>query len=168
MYQEVCSEKTGHAEVVRVIFDPEEVSYLKLLSRFWENHDPTMGMSQGNDVGTRYRSGIYYYTPEQEELAKKSKDIFAAQLKARQFKREITTELLPAGEFYYAEDYHQQYLHKNEGGYCGSGGTGVPCSLQFLKMAMSEPQNQLSKDQTPENQPSGHQPPKSESSENKA
>ena len=151
MYREVCSEKTGHAEVVRVIFDPEEMSYLKLLSKFWENHDPTMGMAQGNYHGTRFRSGIYYYTPEQEELAKQSKDIFAARLKERQFKREITTEILSAGEFYYADDYHQQYLHKNEGVNCESFGIGVSCSVQFLNNAMSKLQNQ----------PSGSHPPKS-------
>lgn len=130
MYKEVCSEKTGHAEVVRIVFDPDRVSYIDLLSAFWENHDPTMGMAQGNDCGTRYRSGIYYYGPLQKNLAEQSKDLYGVQLAKCDYKP-ITAEILPAGEFYYAEDYHQQYLHKNEGGYCGFGGTGVPCALRL-------------------------------------
>ena len=126
-YREVCSGMTGHAEVVLVVFDPNAISYDDLLKTFWENHDPTQGMRQGNDVGTQYRSGVYYYDEAQKRAAEKSRDAYQAQLTAAGYGR-ITTEILPAPEFYYAEDYHQQYLHKNPNGYCGIGGTGVKCS----------------------------------------
>jgi len=122
----VCSGATGHAEVVRVVFHPDRVSYSDLLTLFWESHDPTQGMRQGNDYGTQYRSGIYTYTDEQQRLAETSQDLFQAALTSRGF-GPITTEIKPASEFYYAEDYHQQYLHKNPNGYCGLGGTGVLC-----------------------------------------
>ncbi len=127
-YREVCSGMTGHAEVVLVVFDPEAVTYEELLKLFWENHDPTQGMRQGNDVGTQYRSGIYYYDAAQKQAAEKSRDAYQAQLTAAGYGR-ITTEILAAPEFYYAEDYHQQYLAKNPGGYCGLGGTGVSCPV---------------------------------------
>jgi peptide-methionine (S)-S-oxide reductase len=125
-YQEVCSGQTGHNEVVLVVFDPEIISYEDLLKQFWEGHDPTQGMRQGNDMGTQYRSGIYTFSEEQAAQAAASKEAFQPALSAAGF-GEITTEILPAGEFYYAEDYHQQYLAKNPGGYCGLGGTGVSC-----------------------------------------
>ena len=127
-YREVCSGMTGHAEVVLVVFDPKTVSYQDLLKVFWESHDPTQGMRQGNDVGTQYRSGIYYDDDEQREAAEKSRDAFQSQLSKAGYGT-ITTEILPAPEFYYAEDYHQQYLAKNPGGYCGLGGTGVTCPV---------------------------------------
>ena len=126
-YKQVCGGDTGHNEVVRVIYDPKVVSYEGLLKVFWEGHDPTQGMRQGNDVGSTYRSGIYTYTPAQMEAAKASKEVYAQALKAAGMGA-ITTEILPAPVFYYAEDYHQQYLAKNPGGYCGLGGTGVSCS----------------------------------------
>jgi peptide-methionine (S)-S-oxide reductase len=119
---------TGHAEVVLVIFDPKVISYEDLLKVFWENHDPTQGMRQGNDVGTQYRSGIYYYGDDQRRAAEASRGMFEAELKKAGLGG-ITTEILPAPEFYYAEDYHQQYLAKNPGGYCGLGGTGVTCPV---------------------------------------
>jgi peptide-methionine (S)-S-oxide reductase len=125
-YQEVCSGRTGHAEVVLVAFDPAVVSYDELLKVFWESHDPTQGMRQGNDVGTQYRSGIYYYDEAQRAAAERSRDEYQRALTAGSYGK-ITTEILPAPEFYYAEDYHQQYLSKNPGGYCGLGGTGVAC-----------------------------------------
>ncbi len=125
-YREVCSGQTGHTEVVQVVFDPAKISYSDLLKVFWEGHDPTQGMRQGNDVGTQYRSGIYTYSSEQAAAAEASKLAFAPRLAAAGFGG-ITTEILPAPEFYYAEDYHQQYLAKNPGGYCGVGGTGVTC-----------------------------------------
>jgi peptide-methionine (S)-S-oxide reductase len=125
-YREVCSGMTGHAEVVLVVFDPEVVSYEELLKTFWENHDPTQGMRQGNDVGTQYRSGIYYFDDAQQTAAERSRDLFQAELARSRYGR-ITTEIQPAPEFYYAEDYHQQYLAKNPNGYCGLGGTGVSC-----------------------------------------
>ena len=125
-YEEVCTGRTGHNEVVRVVFDPAKISYEKLLKAFWENHDPTQGMRQGNDVGTQYRSGIYVYSPEQRRLAEASRDAYQQQLTKAGFGK-ITTEILDAPEFYYAEDYHQQYLAKNPWGYCGIGGTGVAC-----------------------------------------
>ena len=125
-YREVCSGMTGHAEVVLVVFDPKQISYAQLLKLFWENHDPTQGMRQGGDVGTQYRSGIYYYTDEQKAAAERSRDAYQQQLAAAGH-GPITTEIIPAPEFYYAEDYHQQYLSKNPGGYCGLGGTGVTC-----------------------------------------
>ncbi|SEN12234.1 peptide-methionine (S)-S-oxide reductase [Gemmobacter aquatilis] len=127
-YQETCTQLTGHNEVVRVIFDPAKVSYAALLQLFWENHDPTQGMRQGNDVGSTYRSGIYVYTPEQQAAAQASKTAYQAALTAAG-KGTITTEIRPAPIFYYAEDYHQQYLAKNPNGYCGIGGTGVSCPV---------------------------------------
>jgi peptide-methionine (S)-S-oxide reductase len=125
-YEEVCSGRTGHNEVVLVVFDPAKVSYETLLKTFWENHDPTQGMRQGNDVGTQYRSGIYVYSPDQRRLAEASRDAYQTQLTRARY-GPITTEILDAPEFYYAEDYHQQYLAKNPWGYCGIGGTGVAC-----------------------------------------
>ncbi len=125
-YREVCSGLTGHSEVVLVVFDPNVIAYEDLLKVFWENHDPTQGMRQGNDVGTQYRSGIYYGGDEQRQAAEASRDAYQRQLNAAGL-GPITTEILPAPEFYYAEDYHQQYLAKNPGGYCGLGGTGVSC-----------------------------------------
>jgi len=125
-YREVCSGMTGHNEVVRVVFDPRRVSYDDLLRVFWESHDPTQGMRQGNDVGTQYRSGIYYYDEAQRRAAEASRDDYQAALGGAGYGA-ITTEILPAPDFYFAEDYHQQYLAKNPGGYCGLGGTGVSC-----------------------------------------
>ena len=127
-YKETCTQLTGHNEVVRVIYDPAKVSYDRLLKLFWENHDPTQGMRQGNDVGSTYRSGIYTYTPEQAGAAQASARAYQAALTAAGRGR-ITTEILPAPQFYYAEDYHQQYLEKNPDGYCGIGGTGVTCPI---------------------------------------
>jgi peptide-methionine (S)-S-oxide reductase len=127
-YEEVCSGRTGHNEVVLVVFDPKKVSYEQLLKTFWENHDPTQGMRQGNDVGTQYRSGIYTFTPEQKRAAEDSKRMYETELKKLNF-RPITTEIVDAPEFYFAEDYHQQYLAKNPSGYCGLGGTGVSCPI---------------------------------------
>lgn len=127
-YREVCSGQTNHNEVVRVVFDPEVVAYDRLLQVFWENHDPTQGMQQGNDVGTQYRSGIYVYDDTQEGAARRSRDAFARRL-LEHGHGEITTEIVAAPTFYYAEDYHQQYLAKNPGGYCGLGGTGVSCPV---------------------------------------
>lgn len=123
-YQEVCSGQTGHNEVVLVVFDPKLVSYEELLHIFWEGHDPTQGMRQGNDQGTQYRSGIYIYDATQREMAEKTRDAFEAALEERGYGK-ITTEILDAPVFYYAEEYHQQYLAKNPGGYCGLGGTGT-------------------------------------------
>ena len=123
-YEEVCGGRTGHAEVVLVVFHPAVVAYERLLQLFWESHDPTQGMRQGNDVGTQYRSGIYTFTEEQNRLASASKTSYQASLAQRGY-GSITTEILDAPPFYYAEDYHQQYLAKNPGGYCGLGGTGV-------------------------------------------
>lgn len=125
-YREVCSGQTGHAEVVQVVFDPQVVSYGDLLRVFWESHDPTQGMRQGNDVGTQYRSAIYYTDESQHAEATASQQAFQDALASAGY-GPITTEIAPAGEFYYAEDYHQQYLHKNPNGYCGLGGTGVTC-----------------------------------------
>ena len=127
-YREVCSGMTGHNEVVLVVFDPKKISYDTLLKTFWENHDPTQGMRQGNDVGTQYRSGVYVFDDAQRDAALRSRDVFQQQLSSRGFGT-ITTEILPAPEFYYAEDYHQQYLSKNPDGYCGLGGTGVTCPV---------------------------------------
>ena len=123
-YREVCTGMTGHNEVVLVVFDPQRVSFAALLKSFWENHDPTQGMRQGNDVGTQYRSGIYTFNDEQKELAGQTRQAYQQCLGERGLGG-ITTEILPAPPFYYAEDYHQQYLAKNPGGYCGLGGTGV-------------------------------------------
>jgi peptide-methionine (S)-S-oxide reductase len=127
-YQEVCSGLTGHVEAVLVVYDPDKVSYAGLLRTFWESHDPTQGMRQGNDIGTQYRSAIYTYGPEQARLAEQSRALYAARLRAAGY-GPITTEIRPAGEFYFAEDYHQQYLAKNPGGYCGVGGVGVSCPI---------------------------------------
>ncbi|MEM0923823.1 MAG: peptide-methionine (S)-S-oxide reductase MsrA, partial [Pseudomonadota bacterium] len=124
---EVCSGRTGHNEVVQLVFDPSRISYDHLLKLFWENHDPTQGMRQGNDVGSQYRSGIYTYSAAQKAAADTSRDLFQSRLDAAGLKR-ITTEIVPAPEFFFAEDYHQQYLAKNPGGYCGVGGTGVRCA----------------------------------------
>jgi len=127
-YREVCTGMTGHNEVVLVVFDPRKVSYDTLLKTFWESHDPTQGMRQGNDVGTQYRSGIYTFTPEQRKAAEASKAMYDKELKARRFDA-VTTEIVDAPAFYFAEDYHQQYLAKNPMGYCGLGGTGVSCPI---------------------------------------
>ena len=133
-YREVCTGMTGHNEAVLVVFDPKVVSYETLLRVFWENHDPTQGMRQGNDVGTQYRSGIYVANDAQRAAAESSRDMYQAEL-AREGYGRITTEILPAPEFYYAEDYHQQYLAKNPNGYCGLGGTGVTCPVGIGKAA---------------------------------
>ena len=133
-YQEVCSGDTGHAEVVRVIYDPRTISYPELLKAFWESHDPTQGMRQGNDVGTQYRSVIYTFDKEQRAAAEESKRLYQARLAAAG-RGTITTEIRDAPEFYYAEDYHQQYLAKNPGGYCGLGGTGVSCPTGLAEAA---------------------------------
>ena len=130
-YREVCSGMTGHTEAVLVVFDPNVIRYDDLLKAFWEDHDPTQGMRQGNDVGTQYRSGIYYDDDEQRRAAEASRDAYQQQLSAAGYGA-ITTEILPAPEFYYAEDYHQQYLAKNPNGYCGLGGTGVSCPVGVL------------------------------------
>jgi len=127
-YEETCSGRTGHAEVVLVAYDPAKISYEALLKLFWEDHDPTQGMRQGNDVGTQYRSAIYWTTPEQAEAACRSAEAFGAALKAKGLGA-ITTEIAEGGPFYFAEGYHQQYLAKNPGGYCGLGGTGVSCPI---------------------------------------
>jgi peptide-methionine (S)-S-oxide reductase len=127
-YKETCTQLTGHNEVVRVIFDPTVTSYEALLKAFWENHDPTQGMRQGNDRGTQYRSGVYTFSDEQSEAAAASRAAFAPKLAAAGYGA-ITTEILPAGPFYFAEEYHQQYLAKNPAGYCGIGGTGVTCPI---------------------------------------
>jgi len=127
-YEEVCSGRTGHTEAVLVVFDPKAVTYPALLKVFWENHDPTQGMRQGNDIGTQYRSGIYPENDAQAAAAESSKMAYQQALSARGF-GPITTEIAPAGEFYFAEDYHQQYLAKNPAGYCGIGGTGVTCPI---------------------------------------
>ncbi len=140
-YEEVCTGRTGHAEAVLVVFDPSQTSYEEILRLFWENHDPTQGMRQGNDVGTQYRSAIYWTTEEQRALAEASRDAYAKRLQAAGYP-EITTEIAAAGPFYYAEDYHQQYLHKNPMGYCGLGGTGVSCpvGVGVPSAAQSQPQ----------------------------
>jgi peptide-methionine (S)-S-oxide reductase len=127
-YREVCSGLTGHNEVVLVVFDPAQITFEQLLKVFWENHDPTQGMRQGNDVGTQYRSGIYVFDAAQRAAAEASRDQFQEVLRAARY-GDITTEILDAPAFYYAEDYHQQYLAKNPGGYCGIGGTGLSCPV---------------------------------------
>jgi peptide-methionine (S)-S-oxide reductase len=127
-YREVCSGRTGHNEVVKLLHDPRVVGYEVLLKTFFESHDPTQGMQQGNDVGTQYRSGIYVYSPQQREVAEAARESYQARL-TEAGSSAITTEILDAPEFYYAEDYHQQYLAKNPGGYCGLGGTGVGCPV---------------------------------------
>jgi peptide-methionine (S)-S-oxide reductase len=127
-YEQVCSGRTGHTEVVLVVFDPARISYDDVLRLFWESHDPTQGMRQGNDVGTQYRSAIYTFGDDQLAAAVRARDAYQVALAARGYDR-ITTEIAPAGPFFYAEDYHQQYLHKNPMGYCGIGGTGVACPV---------------------------------------
>jgi peptide-methionine (S)-S-oxide reductase len=127
-YREVCTGRTGHNEVVRVVYDPSKVSYEMLLKTFWENHDPTQGMRQGNDAGTQYRSGIYVYDDAQRKAAEASREVYGAKLREAGYGA-ITTEIVDAPAFYYAEDYHQQYLEKNPAGYCGVGGTGVSCPV---------------------------------------
>ncbi len=127
-YREVCSGMTGHAETVLVVYDPARVSYEDLLRVFWESHDPTQGMRQGNDIGTQYRSAIYYFDEAQRDAALRSRDAYQARLREAGYGR-ITTEIEPASDFFYAEDYHQQYLQKNPWGYCGLGGTGVSCPV---------------------------------------
>jgi peptide-methionine (S)-S-oxide reductase len=133
-YEEVCSGSTGHTEAVLVVFDPDQISYAEILRHFCESHDPTQGFRQGNDVGTQYRSAIYYADDNQRQIAEASKVAYAEQLTAAGYD-EITTEIAPAGPFYYAEDYHQQYLDKNPDGYCGLGGTGVSCPIGLMNMA---------------------------------
>ena len=131
-YREVCSGRTGHNEVVRVVWDPKQTSYEALLKTFWENHDPTQGMRQGNDAGTQYRSGVYVFDGEQRASAEASRAVYQAKLEEAGY-GPITTEILDAPEFYYAEDYHQQYLAKNPDGYCGLGGLGVACPVGVVK-----------------------------------
>ncbi|MGH8709561.1 MAG: peptide-methionine (S)-S-oxide reductase MsrA [Burkholderiales bacterium] len=133
-YEEVCSGFTNHTEAVLVVFDPKRLGYDELLKAFWEGHDPTQGMRQGNDRGSQYRSAVYTTSDAQMTAALASRDAFQAALKAKGFGK-VTTEIKPAGEFYYAEDYHQQYLAKNPGGYCGLGGTGVSCPVGVLAKA---------------------------------
>jgi peptide-methionine (S)-S-oxide reductase len=135
-YQEVCSGLTGHNEVVLVVFDPKTVSYSHLLKVFWESHNPTQGMRQGNDSGTQYRSGIYVYSPQQKQLASASRQAYQQALHNSGY-GEITTEILDISEFYYAEEYHQQYLAKNPGGYCGLGGTNVSCPLGIVETQLN-------------------------------
>jgi peptide-methionine (S)-S-oxide reductase len=135
-YEEVCSGKTGHAEIVQVVFDPKKVSYRDLLATFWEEHNPTEGMRQGNDVGTQYRSAILTTSDEQARIARESRDAYQAELNRSGF-GEISTEIEPLDAFYYAEDYHQQYLHKVPNGYCGLAGTGVSCPIRLKVPAAS-------------------------------
>lgn len=134
LYEEVCTGRTGHAEVVLAVFDPSVTSYAEMLRVFWEGHDPTQGFRQGNDVGTQYRSAIYTFDDRQRQVAEASRDMFQEALDAAGAGR-ITTEIAEAGPFYYAEGYHQQYLHKNPNGYCGLGGTGVSCPLGIAELA---------------------------------
>ena len=136
-YREVCSGSTGHNEVVLVVFDPGKISYSALLKLFWEGHDPTQGMRQGNDMGAQYRSGIYTFSAEQQAQAQASRKYFQQALSAAGYP-EITTEIIPSTEFYYAEEYHQQYLAKNPGGYCGLGGTGVSCPAEPAAAAATQ------------------------------
>ncbi|MCO4761359.1 MAG: peptide-methionine (S)-S-oxide reductase MsrA [Myxococcales bacterium] len=131
-YEEVCSGRTGHNEVVLVVYDPETLPFRALLTTFWQNHDPTQGMRQGNDQGTQYRSGIYTTTPAQQEAAEASQSAYQAELTSAGY-GPITTEVIPAPAFYFAETYHQQYLHKNPRGYCGLAGTGVSCPIGIAK-----------------------------------
>jgi peptide-methionine (S)-S-oxide reductase len=135
-YEEVCSARTGHTEAVLAVFDPSKTSYEEMLKLFWENHDPTQGMRQGNDVGTQYRSAILYSTEAEREAAERTKAAFSERLREAGY-GEITTEIAPLGEFYYAEDYHQQYLAKVPHGYCGLGGTGVSCPIGLGAQAPS-------------------------------
>jgi peptide-methionine (S)-S-oxide reductase len=139
-YEEVCSGRTGHTESVLVVFDPAVISYSEILRLFWENHDPTQGMRQGNDIGTQYRSAIFWTTEAQRMAAESSRDAYAERLRAAGYP-EITTDIRHAGPFYYAEDYHQQYLHKNPWGYCGLGETGVSCPVGVgVSEAAADPQ----------------------------
>ena len=131
-YEQVCSGRTGHAETVRVVYDPAQVSYETLLKVFWESHDPTQGMRQGNDSGTQYRSVIFYRTPGQQASAEESRTVYEKKLAEAHY-GPVTTEIVPAGEFYFAEGYHQQYLDKNPFGYCGAGGTGVSCPVGVVR-----------------------------------
>lgn len=133
-YKEVCSGQTNHTEVVRVVFDPKRITYEGLLGIFWESHDPTQGMRQGGDMGTQYRSAIYYHSDAQRQAAESSRDAYQKELRQSGY-GDITTEIAPMKEFYYAEDYHQQYLHKNPHGYCGLGGTGVACPIGLKQRA---------------------------------
>jgi peptide-methionine (S)-S-oxide reductase len=133
-YEEICSGRTGHTEAVRAVFDPTKTSYEAMLRVFWESHDPTQGMRQGNDTGTQYRSGLYYYDETQKALVEASKEVFQRKLSAAGY-GPITTEIGPAPEYYFAEDYHQQYLAKNPNGYCGLGGTGVSCPVGLSNVA---------------------------------
>jgi peptide-methionine (S)-S-oxide reductase len=137
-YEEVCSGRTAHTEAVLVVFDPATTSYEEILRLFWENHDPTQGMRQGNDVGSQYRSAIYWTTDEQHKLADGSLKAYAERLRSAGYP-DVTTELAEAGPFYYAEDYHQQYLHKNPWGYCGIGGTGVSCPVGIATASGTAP-----------------------------
>ena len=139
-YEEVCSARTGHAEVVKVVFDPKKVSYADLLKLFWESHDPTQGMRQGNDVGTQYRSAVYVTSDAQKQAALETRDAFQPVLAAGGY-GDITTEIADATEFYYAEDYHQQYLAKNPNGYCGIGGTGMSCPVGVAQVPKSDAQS---------------------------
>ena len=141
-YEEVCSGSTGHAEVVLVVFDPAQTSYEEMLRIFWEGHDPTQGMRQGNDLGTQYRSAIYYSNDAQRATAEASREMYQERLQESGH-GEITTEIAAAGPFYYAEDYHQQYLAKNPGGYCGSGGTGVSCPVELMRPKSTDEQRTL-------------------------
>ncbi len=134
LYEEVCTGRTGHTEVVLAVFDPEVTSYAQMLKTFWEGHDPTQGLRQGNDVGSQYRSAIYWADDRQRQIAEASRDMFQQALGAAGA-GPITTEIAQAGPFYYAEGYHQQYLHKNPGGYCGLGGTGVSCPVGIAELA---------------------------------
>jgi peptide-methionine (S)-S-oxide reductase len=134
LYEEVCTGRTGHTEVVLAVFDPAVTSYAEMLRVFWEGHDPTQGLRQGNDVGSQYRSAIYWADDRQRQIAEASRDMFQQALDAAGA-GPITTEIAPAGPFYYAEGYHQQYLHKNPGGYCGLGGTGVSCPVGIAELA---------------------------------
>ncbi len=136
-YEEVCSGRTGHTEIVKVVYDPKVISLETILKTFWEEHDPTQGMRQGNDVGTQYRSAIYTTTPEQAEIVRKSRDMYQSALD-RAARGRITTEIAEAGPFYYAETYHQQYLAKNPNGYCGLAGTGVSCPIGLGVTAAAE------------------------------
>jgi len=145
-YEEVCSGKTGHTEAVLVVFDPKQISREDILRTFWESHDPTQGMRQGNDAGTQYRSAILYRDEEQRKLAEASRAAYGEQLKQSGY-GEITTEIAPLQDFYYAEDYHQQYLHKNPGGYCPAHGTGISCPIGLNVAGSTESQRSLSSSQ---------------------
>ncbi|KAJ8306973.1 hypothetical protein KUTeg_015057 [Tegillarca granosa] len=141
-YKEVCTGMTGHNEVVRVVYYPDKLPYSQLLKTFWESHNPTQGMRQGNDLGTQYRSGIYYYNDQQKQEAESSRDAYQQKLTDKGYGT-ITTEILKAPEFYYAEDYHQQYLDKNPNGYCGLGGTGVSCPIGLFTKKDKSAHNEL-------------------------